>query len=277
MKKYIYTAGAFAFALAMSGLPAAAFAISNGIEGGVNVGIRTQTQGTDVSASVTARAGEDRQSSGGNQKQEIKGQEDQSEATSSDDQNDDEAVNEDQDEQDELDLELEDDEDVAFSLDDLKQKIENRKHELEDEEASTTPKFKNAMKNANEVRLAVHVLLASRELLGGIGSQVSEIAKEMNDSVATTTNVEAKIQSRGFLMRLLFGGDSAAAEVITEAVTQNQQRIDDLNKLLGEANVSADIQVVLKAQITAIQDAQARLQDLAQKEQKMWGLFSWRF
>ena len=277
MKKYIYTAGAFAFALAMSGLPAAAFAISNGIEGGVNVGIRTQTQGTDVSASVTARAGEDRQSSGGNQKQEIKGQEDQSEATSSDDQNDDEAVNEDQDEQDELDLELEDDEDVAFSLDDLKQKIENRKHKLEDEEASTTPKFRNAMKNANEVRLAVHVLLASRELLGGIGSQVSEIAKEMNDSVATTTNVEAKIQSRGFLMRLLFGGDSAAAEVITEAVAQNQQRIDDLNKLLGEANVSAGIQVVLKAQIAAIQDAQARLQDLAQKEQKMWGFFSWRF
>ena len=94
--------------------------------------------------------------------------------------------------EDEFEFELEDDEGVASSFEDLKQKIEERKHELEDEGASTTPKFKNAMKNANEVRLAVHALLASRDLLGGIGEQVSEIAKHMNDSVATTTSAERK-------------------------------------------------------------------------------------
>lgn len=270
MRKYIYAAGTFAFALAMSGLSTVAFAESNGTEVGVNAEVRAQAQGTNVSAGVTARADEGRQSSEDKQKSKIKGQEDQLEATSSSDQN----IEEDQGE---IHLDLEDDTDLAISFDDLKQKIEKRKHQLEQEVASTTAADRSIVENANPVRLAVHSLLASKELLGGIGLQVSEIAKEMNDSVATTTNVEAKIQSRGFLMRLLFGGDSAAADVISQTVAQNQQRIDDLNKLLGEANVSADIQVVLRAQIMAIQDAQARLQDLAQKEQKMWGLFSWRF
>lgn len=179
--------------------------------------------------------------------------------------------------QDEAGLELENDEDVASSLDDLNTKIEVRRQELNDEEANAAPKFKDAVKNANETRLAVHALLASKELIGGVGPQVSEIAKQMNDSVTTTTDAEANIQSRGFLTRFLFGGDSASADVIAQTVAQNQTRIDDLKKLLAEANVSADIQVTLNVQIAALQTAQTRLQKLANKEQKMWGLFSWRF
>lgn len=254
MKKHIYTVGTVALAIAMSALPAVAFA-ENGGDGRGDSDIRTDVQIQTTDSGRVESSGRATSTERGN-----------------------ENVNdEEQNDQDELEIELEDDGDRAVSLDDLKQKIEDRRQELEDEEASTTPKFKDAMKNANEVRLAVHTLLSSKDLLGGIGQQVSEIAKHMNDSVATTTNVEAKIQSRGFLTRLFFGGDSAAADVISQQVAQNQQRIDDLTALLGEANVSSDIRAVLTAQITAIQEAQARLQDLAERERKMWGLFSWRF
>lgn len=173
-----------------------------------------------------------------------------------------------------LDLE---DEDAAFSFDDLKQKIEKRKHELEQEVASSSPEHKNIVENANEVRLAVHSLLSSKELLGGIGQQVSEVAKQMNDSVATTTDVEAKIQSRSFLTRLFFGGDKTSAEVIAQEAAQNQKRIAVLTELLGQATISADMQAVLKEQISALQVAQTHLQDLADKEKSAWGLFSWRF
>lgn len=270
MKRHIYAVGTFAFALTMSGLPAAALAHNSGGEGDIDTQVIAQTQGTDVSVRVS----EEEKSSGDPYKKEIEKQENISEMMDSDDQNDDEEVS---DTQDEIEIELEDDEDMAFSLDDLNQKIKNRRQELEDEEENMMPKFKNVVKNANSVRIAVHTLLASKELLGGIGSQVSDIAREMNDSIATTTNAEAKIQSRGFFARLLFGGDSAAADMISETVARNQQHIDDLMKILGETNVSEDIQAILKEQIVAIQDAQTRLQDLAQKEQKTWGLFSWRF
>jgi len=165
----------------------------------------------------------------------------------------------------------------VYSFAELKQVIETRKLQLDQEAAATTSENQSIAENANPVRLGVHALLASKVLLGGIGGQVSEIAKEMNDSIATTTSAEVQIQLRGFFTRLLFGGDSASANVISQEVVQNQQRIDALTTLLNQANVSADVQVTLKAQIAAIQDAQVRLQALAKSEQSQWGLFSWRF
>jgi len=258
--------------LSMSGLPAAALAESDGgLRVTAQVGV--QTQGTSASTTVSANDDEENEFVREQQKQEAEINREQAkqqlEASST------ARVNDDDD--DELEIELEDDEDVATSLSDLKLKIELRKQELEHEAASTSPEHRAIVENANQVRLAVHTLLSSRDLLRGIGSQVSEIAKEMNDSVATTTSVEAKLQARGILMRIFFGGDAVAADVIAQQVAQNQQRIDDLTKLLNEVNVSADIQVTLKAQIAAIQEAQKRLQDLAQREQNAWGLFSWRF
>ena len=286
MNKHIYTAGISVLALAMAAMPALALAENGGDgQGDGSVQVSATAQGTTVSAGVTATGEAAREQQKQNtemsreqQKQQLEQEKAQLEASSTDEQGGNENVRgEDQAEQEGIHIDMEDDSSPATSLEDLKQKIEVRKHQLEQEVASTTVADQNIVENANPVRLAVHTLLASKELIGGIGPQVSEIAKQVNDSVATTTNAEAKIQSRGFLTRLLFGGDSAAADVIAQQVAQNQQRIDSLNALLGQANVSADIQVVLKAQIAALQDAQTRLQDLAQSEQKAWGLFSWRF
>ncbi len=239
MKKVFHVFGASVLALAMSGLPTVALADNNNVEGDVLTQVRVQTQEVNISASGTARMRE----SGDGQVQ----------------------------------PDLEDDSSVAASSDDLKQKIEVRKNQLEQEVASTTEADKNIVENANPVRLAAHALLASKNLIGGIGPEVSEIAKEMNDSVATTTNAEAKIQSRGFITRFLFGGDSVSAEAIAQVVARNQAHIQKLTGLLNQVTVSADIKATLTAQITALEGAEARLQALAEKEQKQWGLFSWRF
>ncbi len=273
MKKTIYVAGTFALALAMSGLPAAVLANSDSEErGDAAEHLTSQVQAVGAHTQPSVRV----ESSGEHQEQSA-----QVDIKNSDDEMDLEDMTDEQnfgDDADEIHFDLEnDDEGPATSLTDLKQKIEIRKHQLEQEVASTSPDHQQIVENANQVRVAVHSLLASKELLGGIGSEVSKIAKEMNNSVATTTNAEAKIQARNFFTRLFFGGDSAAADVIAQQVAQNQQRIDDLNKMLAEANVSADIQSTLRAQIAAIQEAQTRLQDLAQREQTQWGLFSWRF
>ena len=279
MNKYIYTAGISALALAMAAMPAMALAENGGDgqgDGPAQVG--ATAQGTDAAAGSGTELAQEQQKqqqevTREQQKQQLEvareQQKQELEASSTN------RIGEENGQ--EIDLELEDDSNPATSVEDLQQKIEVRKHQLEQEVASTSPDHQAIVENANPVRLAVHTLLASKELIGGIGPQVSEIAKQVNDSVATTTNAEVQIQSRGFLTRLLFGGDSAAADVISQQVAQNQQRIDSLNNLLNQANVPTDIQTVLKAQIAALQDAQARLQDLAQKEQKAWGLFSWRF
>ncbi|MDP1690015.1 MAG: hypothetical protein Q8L52_02315, partial [bacterium] len=105
----------------------------------------------------------------------------------------------------------------------------------------------------------------------------SEIAKEMNDSVATTTDIEIKIHSRGFFSRLFFGGDRDAAQRISQEIVLNQERIESLVALLAQANISVDMRATLNAQITVLEDSQARLKALVAKEQTSWGFFSWRF
>ncbi len=165
----------------------------------------------------------------------------------------------------------------ALSWGQWKQSVEERKHELDDEEASTTPKLRKVMKNANEVRLAVHTLLASKELLVGIGPQVSEIARQMNDSVATTTSAEARIESRGFIAKLFFGGDKKASKDISKAVERNGENIAKLTELLNSANLSVEVKAMLETQLTAMQAQQTRLQDVAAGQAKLWGFFSWRF
>ncbi len=284
MKNYIYGFGAVAFALAMSGLPVAAIADSNGGagQGGLSVGaeITAQVQGgdTSVSASTSASAqvGEGRKQSitgskGGESNQSSRVGEQKREGAQNEVEKKLEIMSEG------LPFSLESTTTAALSFGQLKSSIEARQQELDQEEASSSPETRSIMKNENPVRLAVHSFLASKDLLGGIGSQVSAIARQMNYSIASTTNAEAQIQSRGFLTKLFFGGDTAAAQVITEQVAQNQQRIDALTKLLAQANISVNVQTILKAQITALQEAQARLQVLAQQQQNMWGLFSWRF
>jgi hypothetical protein len=279
MKDILTKFGAVTVALAMSGLPAIAFAEGSDSERIQVTSIEAQTVESRTSADIestregqkqTAEVPREQQKQGAEVSREQAKQ--QLEASSSEqgrpsvkgDREDD-------------DFELEDDSDRAVSSDDLNRKIEMRKRALDREAASSTPNRKDIVENANPVRLAVHSLLASKDLLGGIGSQVSEIAKEMNHSVASTTDAEVKIKSRGFLSRLLFGGDKTSAEMIASEAAQNQTRIDSLTALLGQADVAADVQATLTAQITALKDAQERLKTLADREKSAWGLFSWRF
>ena len=250
----MYLFGISALALAMSGMPALALAEDNDNEG-AEVRARVQMQVEAVREGQKQEAEVSREQ----QKQQLE----RAVSALADD-----------------DFELEDDEDQASSGDDLGRKIEVRKRQLDDEVASSTLSRREAIENANPVRLAVHSLLASRDLLdqkGGIGQQVSEVAREMNRSVASTTAAEAKIQTRSFLARFFFGGDKTSAEVIAQEATQNQTRIDKLSALLGQASTTEAVKATLNEQITALKEAQARLQALADKEKSAWGFFSWRF
>lgn len=164
------------------------------------------------------------------------------------------------------------------NLDELKQAISQRKHELDLEAESTATSTRPILEEANTVRLAAHALVASQDLVGSTtGKTISQLAQEVNDSLATTTAVEAQIQSRGFWTGFFWGGDTQAADILKEEVAANQNRIDTLTNLLNEASTTADVKATLTAQIQVMQQEQARLKGLADVQAKAWGLFSWRF
>ncbi|NNM84037.1 hypothetical protein HKL94_02365 [Candidatus Parcubacteria bacterium] len=294
MKQYVYIYAVGSLALAMGTLPAVvAHADYNSMSGGASANTSSDTQGgeTSASTSISAQAGMGGEKSSGDQHKkqgyqtteattslELQGE---VHATSTERALEEVALHAAEQAREHsksrLFLELESTTTQAFSFAQLQQMIGMRKQELNQEEASTTLADRNIVKNADEVRLAVHALLAAKPLLGGIGQRVSQIAQKVDASVATTTNAQAQIQARGFLMQFLFGGDSAAAMVIKDEVAQNQQHIQELTQLLNQANLSVDVQTTLKVQIAAMEVQQTNLSNLAQKEQSQWGIFSWRF
>ena len=289
MKKYLYKVSTAALALAMSWVPAA---LAHADMGGVQMMVGAQAGGEDTSGSAgvsaqvqvdarqqvqgeeTASSSQDAAGSGGQAREHAQEQlQQQSEAVQHMAEQAREML------QERFHLELESTTTVAFSAAQLEQMIQMRKEELNQEEASTSPQDQKIMKDANQVRLAVHALLASRDLLGtnGIGKQVSQIAQEINRSVATTTDAETQIKARGFWTTLFFGGDTQAADAIKQEVAQNQEHIQALTQLLNDASTSAQVKATLAAQVQTMQQEQDQIQALANQQASLWGLFSWRF
>ena len=308
MKTYLYTTGAIALALAMGTAPMLAYADDGGssTDGAVSVTATSETgsqehedsqerprptlyntvqqtaaqavrigedagrEGVAVGASTTVRASEEVQER--EQRMASSSEDGRGNATST-------AVRERALEQftERIQLKLESTTTPAQTITQFMQMLQQRKQELDQEASSTATSTREILKEANQVRLAVHAFLASKDLLGGIGQQVSDIAQQVNQSVATTTNAEAQIQSRGFWTKLLFGGDSQAANTIADQVAQNKERIAQISDLLNQATTSAEVKAELQVQLEAMNQEQVRLENLAKSQNSLWGLFSWRF
>jgi hypothetical protein len=156
----------------------------------------------------------------------------------------------------------------------VKQMIQEHKEEMLGLQQQMGAAEKTANQNQNEVRSAVGALLAMETMTGGIGPQVSVIAKEYDNSFATTLATEEKIQAKSGFSRLLFGGDSELAEELETQVTQNQGRIQQLQQLHTDCDCDEETKLLLQEQIKTMENEQTRLNGLADKE-KTNGWFGW--
>jgi hypothetical protein len=129
------------------------------------------------------------------------------------------------------------------------------------------------IKNENEVRIAVTTLLDVEDLSGGIGRNVSAIARDFNNSASSTRKLEDRIQSRNSFVRLLFGGDRDAARELAAQTAQNNARITELQRLISSATLNSEVRAVIEDQVRIVQKDQDRLAQLATREQEDRGLF----
>ena len=151
----------------------------------------------------------------------------------------------------------------------LRQRVMNQSLE------NITPRFRNIYKNQNRVRLAVHALLAMENLTGGIGRNISQIAREFNNSVRATIRAEERVQKRNALQRFFAGGDNEAAEEIEQKVNQNRQMVEQLKQLREQCECGSEVKALMQEQIQNMEQEQTRLQSLAQGEKASKGLFGW--
>jgi len=151
----------------------------------------------------------------------------------------------------------------------LRQRVMNQSLE------NITPRFRNIYKNQNRVRLAVHALLAMENLTGGIGRNISQIAREFNNSVRATIRAEERIQNRSRLLQWFAGGDAEAAEEILNQINQSKKRWRALIQLRDYCDCSEEVITLIQEQIDEIQAENERLEQLAERERKRKGLFGW--
>ncbi len=157
----------------------------------------------------------------------------------------------------------------------LSEMIQQKQQRMNQELEQKDEKEQNVYQNQNRVRLAVHSLLAMEDLAGGIGEEVSQIARQFNNSVQATINAEEKIQRRSAFARFFAGGDSESAEELEQQVNQNKQRIQELKQLHEQCDCDEEVKTMMQEQIQSMEQEQNRLEGLAQKEKKSKGLFGW--
>jgi type II secretory pathway pseudopilin PulG len=153
---------------------------------------------------------------------------------------------------------------------------ENRHKSLENLNATlrnVSSGERDRIKNENEVRIAVTTLLDVEDLSGGIGRNVSAIARDFNNSASSVRKIEDRIQSRSSFVRVFFGGDQEAARELANQTAQNDARIVELRQLINNASLNSEVRATIEDQVRIIQLEQERLQQLSTREQKDRGLF----
>jgi len=162
------------------------------------------------------------------------------------------------------------------TIGEAKAQVQEQKRVMEQELQGMSEKGQKVYRNQNQVREAVHALLALEGVTGGIGQQVSAVAKEFNNSVQATIRAEQRIETRSGFTRFFAGGDAAAAKELEQETTRNRERLQQLQQLHDScADCGTEAKTMLQEQIKTMEQEQTRLRELADKEQKSKGLFGW--
>ena len=163
----------------------------------------------------------------------------------------------------------------AQTASELREAIQNRQQELDQEMAGIDRDEKKTLTNQNRIRLAVHSLLAMEDLVGGVGKRVSEMAREFDNSAEKTIEAENSIRARSSFARIFAGGDEKAAEEIEENVKANKVRIELMKQLKNECDCGSEVKAMFQEQITNMEVEFTRLQKLSEEEKQSKGLFGW--
>lgn len=148
-------------------------------------------------------------------------------------------------------------------------------HRVNEEGNAQIAENETPRQDQNQVRLAVHTLLAAENRTGGIGRNISVIAREFNNSVKKTLEAEEQIRGRHGFVRFLFGGDEDAARLIAEEAQRNRERVTELGQSIENCTCDNETKTMLREQVRTIEQEQDRLRALAEEELQHRGLFGW--
>ena len=160
--------------------------------------------------------------------------------------------------------------------------FEDEIHALEQEYtqamAGSPGEIRDILAHQSGVQVGVDSFLLVKSQMGSSGPDISALAQQFNASFTSTAQAEEQIRKRDSITRLFMGGDRTATRIIDTEVSGNQVRILQLNQMLDQCiNCTPGVKAVLQQQIQTMEQEQARLSGIAQKEHSDTGLFGWLF
>lgn len=126
----------------------------------------------------------------------------------------------------------------------------------------------------SEVASAVRKLLEVADRQGGIGAEVREIAREQNESEATTTKAVKEVEDRGGFKIFLVGSDYKNIGAIRSELASTDKRIERLQAAADKLPAGAD-KDELEEQINTLKDSQADLKEFIEDNEDKFSLFGW--
>jgi len=160
----------------------------------------------------------------------------------------------------------------------LRDQIQEKRDELKQELQQLREDKRAMWNNTNRVRIAVHALLALENFTGGIGKNVSAIAREFNNSIRARLHFEEQIQNRSAFKRWLWGGERNAAKELLKQVNRTDEMIKKLEMVRAKCvNCSQEVLDLLDEQISDLKDDKERVKGLATKEVRRTGILGWLF
>ena len=160
---------------------------------------------------------------------------------------------------------------ISQQLEQVRQDREQRNRSIYNE----TPVRTGWERNQNEVRLAVHTLLDMGNLTGGIGQNISQIARDFNNSAISSARLEQQIRERSTVTRVVWGGDQDAARELASIAEQNRLRIQEVQRLLANTTAAPVVRAYFEDQLRILGQEQARIEEVASRESRDRGLLGW--
>lgn len=156
-----------------------------------------------------------------------------------------------------------------------REKIQNDRNAMSATLRNATPVRAGWSTTTNDVRLAVHTLLAMENITGGIGPQVSAIAIAFNNSAQQSWQIEQRIQNRDAISRFFFGGDQVSAAELASLSIQNRDRVRQITQLMANESLDEETRAMLQEQLAIMEQENTRLGQVSSAEQQSRGIFGW--
>ncbi len=172
-----------------------------------------------------------------------------------------------------------DEDDDSDESDKARTGTNEREDEDKNENGTGTAREEKGENEADEHRSAVAsfvqgLLKVADRNKGGIGEEVRAVAREQDESEATTTKAIAEVESRGSLKTFFLGTDYKNLGMLRSEMVKTANRLDRLNRLLASMTTSTGATSTLE-QVQVLTRAQAKLEAFLKADENKFSLFGW--